>query len=80
MDFLVLSAKDLRFASMELNVIIGSFQLLHIVHVLSSWKTCPKVDQHPCWSLAQSKSINPKIENTFPLLKTILCSIVPFNY
>jgi len=48
MDFLVLSAKDLRFASMELNVIIGSFQLLHIVHVLSSWKTCPKVDQHPC--------------------------------
>lgn len=70
----------MHFASMELNAIIGSLQLLHILHVLSSWKTCPKVDQHQCWSLTQSKSINPKIANPFPLLKIILCSIVPFKY
>ncbi len=80
MGFLVPLAKDLHFAPMELNAIISNLQLLHIVHVLSSWKTCPKVDQHPCWSLAQSKSMNPKIANPFPLLKIILCSIIPFNY
>lgn len=34
MDFLVPLAKDLHFASMELNAIIGSLQQIHIVHVL----------------------------------------------